>query len=351
MQPYSRGRPPFEYTLRIACEFSGSSSLNKFNDAIELVISDIKYRCSSEEGNLVLTASGFCTEQEARDAFRSVQASLSYGALLHKLPFIIPSAAKIPVKSENSLMAEDYRCAKQGWPSTTISPLCISRLGAYIYPEHEFVTIDGVIKIRPNFTFNLTDILKKLEEKPTTPLDCNTIDEDFSLALAAYGQATRPTNLVANYLLLVSMLEMLASVQPASTETICAVEDIMETTRTKYKGKISADALSNIVSCLRQAKSESITSSVKRLVKHYCAPGIAQIPLSNIFKDESDCNRKIGAVYNLRSKYTHMGRIASTKGLHYSFDEIYRVAYASLGHILMCQLQGISPISETKREN
>lgn len=341
MQPYSRGRLPFEYTLRIACEFAGSSSLNKFDEIIELIFSDIKYRCSSDEGNLVLTASGFCTEQEARDAFRSIQASLSYSALAHKIPFIVPSSANTPVKSEISLMAEDYRCKEQGWPSIPIVPLRISKLGAYIYPEHEFVTIDGVFKAHPKFTFNVMEILNKLEDKPTTPLDCNTIDEDFSLALAVYGQATRSANWVANYLSLVSMLEMLARVQPASTETISAVDEVVEATRTKYEGRISAEALSNIVSCLKQAKSESITSSVKRLVRHYCAPEIAQIPLSAVFTDENDCNRKIGAVYNLRSKYTHNGRITSTKGLRYSFNELYSVAYESLGHILMCRLQGI----------
>lgn len=347
MQPYSRGRPPHEYTLRIACEFLAFTSLSKLSDVIEISISGIKCRCSSESGNLIILASGFTTAQGAKEAFREIQTKLSYSALVHKFPFSVPNEIQVAAKSDYWLMAESIRSAEHGWPSVPINPLHISTYGAFVYPEHDFVTIDGFFKVHPKFTFNLNDIVAKFEEKCDVQLDRAAIDDDVSLAIAAYVQAARSMNWVSNFLSLVSMLEMLATVKPANHETNVAIKAIAANIRRDYKSNSLID-ISRIVSCLNQAKSESITSAVKYLVKHHCAPGVAATPLGTIFSDESDCNKKITAVYNLRSKYTHNGRIANPKGLSYSFDTLYNVTFQSLGHILKNLLEGHSTNTEAK---
>ena len=91
---------------------------------------------------------------------------------------------------------------------------------------------------------------------------------------------------------------MLSNETPSSQETRAAVTALLKSADFAY-GKMSSVDMERIRSCLGQANTVSKTSAVKQLVKTYCAPGVSDRPLNNLFKDAAECDRKMAAIYDL----------------------------------------------------
>lgn len=65
---------------------------------------------------------------------------------------------------------------------------------------------------------------------------------------------------------------------------------------------------------------------------------MSKLPLAHLYADATDCDKKVAAIYNIRSTYVHEGRIASTKKINYTFGELHSIALQSLEHILKTML-------------
>jgi hypothetical protein len=230
-------------------------------------------------------------------------------------------------------MPDDMRCASHGWPAQSITPLLVPSYYASIYPEHEYVAIDEVLAFTPTFTYSVARLAEKLgvqgSPRPTT----EPLDETVLLAAWAYAHAARTTQWVWSFLLTVMTLEMLADERPTNSETRSAIAQLVGHAKDQYGGCQSVD-LQRIQDCLRQACTISKTRALRDLVKKYCAPGVAASPLTDVFTDEADCEKKVGEIYKVRSKYVHEGRLKPSTKLKYPFAVLHNAALTSLGHIL-----------------
>jgi len=108
---------------------------------------------------------------------------------------------------------------------------------------------------------------------------------------------------------------------------------------TRHARRLAPVDLQRIKDCLRQACTISKTRALRNLVKKYCAPGVAPSPLTDIFTDEADYEKKVGEIYRVRSKYVHEGRLKPSTKLKYPFEVLHNAALRSLGHILQIRLE------------
>jgi hypothetical protein len=299
-------------------------------------------KATQENGCLLITATGFSSLDEARKFFYELQSYIACVSLKDRIAITVPTRLAEPVEADFSFMAEDSRCASHGWPHESIRPLLIPNLGACVYPEHEYVAIGEVFRVVPLFSHSLTSFVDELCAATEHPPASEPVDEVLLLAIAGYAQATRSTLWVWNFLLTVMTLEMLATETPSSDEMRAAVNNLIKIAELAYGDMPSVD-LELLRSCLKQANSISKTSAVRSLVRKYCAPGVSPSPLTHLYTDAADCDHKVSAIYDVRSRYVHKGRVASPGKLKYTFGELHNIATESLGHILRAMLVARRP--------
>lgn len=337
MRPYSRGKPPIEFSLRVSCELGQQFSLDDTSTPHEFDLRGVHCKATHQNGCLLITATSFQSLEEAREFFYELQSYIAYVSLKDRVAISVPTQLAEPVKAAFSFMAEDTCCTSHGWPPETIRPWLISNLGACVYPEHEYVAIDEVLRVVPLFSYSLASFVKGLRVATEQPSTSEPVDDVLLVAIAGYAQASRSTQWVWSFLLTVMMLEMLAIETPSSDETRAVVKNLYKIAKLAY-GEISSVDLERICTCVNYANSISKTSAVRALVRKRCAPGVSPSPLTHLYADAADCDRKVGAIYNVRSKYAHEGRVASPGELKYTLAELHNIATESLGHILRITL-------------
>lgn len=330
MKPYSRGKLPFDYTLRVACQFSGQFSIEGGPEKIELAGVNCEVNCLNS--CLVFIARDFCSEDAAKNYFELLKRYLIELALNHKIAIMIPAAVNDLVKAPYSFMDCDYRCRELGWPEISITPFLISNLGASIYPEHDYVAIDEcILLLSPQIKQTLGWLVSALSLIQGGIDSSKKIDNKLISAVENYVCAVRSTAWVSSFLMTVTTFEMLAEEGVADEESLLAVEEIKKYIKINYK-KLDKSNLNTILNCLNQARKVSKTVAIKNLVKKYCAPGVAKNPLSSIYESAEDCDRKIASIYNIRSIYVHDGTPPENK--KDDFYLIRAIAQETLFHIL-----------------
>lgn len=337
MHPYSRGKPPIEFSLRVSCELGQQFSLSDTSTPHGFNLRGVHCKAVHENACLLITATGFSSLMEAKEFFCELQGYIACVSLKERIAISVPTQLAEPVEADFSFMAEDSRCSSHGWPPEPIRPWLISNLGACVYPEHEYVAIGETLRTVPHFSYSLASFVEGLRAATEHPSTSEPIDETLLVAIAGYTQASRSTQWVWSFLLTVMTLEMLATEATSSDETRAAVKNLVKLAELAYGDMPSVD-LKRIHSCLNQAKSISKTSAVSDLVKKHCAPGVAPSPLTHRYTDAADCDRKVREIYNVRSTYVHEGRVASPHKLKYKFGELHSIAMESLGHILQAML-------------
>lgn len=337
MRPYSRGTPPEQFTLRLACQIGHQFSLSDSTIPINFQVNGVACKATQENMCLLFTATGFSNIVEAKVFFTRLQGTIAALSLRERIAISIPSQLVEPVQADFSFMAEDIRCTSHGWPQEVICPLLIPNIGACIYPEHKYVAITETIIAIPRFTYSLSSLVDQLALDMEDQQTNNPVDEILLVAIAGYAQAARSTQWVWSFLLIVMTLEMLATESSSSDETKATIKNLIKYAEITYSN-IGSINLERIKDCIRQANKISKTSAVKALVKKYCAPGLSSSPLPDKFADADDCDHKIAAIYNVRSKYVHEGRIASRNKPKYEFGELHAIAIESLKHILQAKL-------------
>lgn len=337
MRPYSRGKPPIEFSLRISCPLGQQFSLGDTSVPHSFSLRGIECEAAQENGCLLIKATGFPSLMEAKAFFCELQGYIAYVSLKERIAISVPTQLAEPVKVDFSFMAEDSCCSSHGWPPEPIRPWSISNLGACVYPEHEYVAIRETLHTVPHFSYSLASFAEGLRAATENPSSSEPIDEALLLAISGYTQASRSTQWVWSFLLTVMTLEMLATEATSNDETKAAVKTLVKTACLAYRDSPSVD-LERIRICLNQANSISKTSAVRSLVRKHCAPGLSLSPLTHLYTDAADCDRKVSAIYEVRSKYVHEGRVTSSHKLKYNFGELRIIALESLGHILQTML-------------
>lgn len=337
MRPHSRGTPPIEFSLRVPCELGQQLSLGDTSIPHDFQLCGIRCKATQENGCLLIIATGFPSLQAAKQFFYELQYYIAFVSLNERIAISVPTQLAEPVEADFYFIAEDTRCASHGWPPEPIRPLLISNLGACVYPEHKYVAIDEAWRLVPSFTYSLAAFVGQICTAPRNLVSSEPVDKTLLLAIAGYAHAVRSTQWVWSFLLTVMTLEMLARETSSSNDTQVAVKSLIEYADGTFACTPSVD-LERIRSCLRQANTESKTSALKALVRKYCAPGISLSPLTHLYIDAADCDQKVGAIYNVRSKYVHEGRVALINKLKYTFGELHNIAVESLGHILKTML-------------
>lgn len=287
-------------------------------------------------GSLLVYATGFASQQAATDFFNVLQRHMAALSVKDRVAIAIPSTIKAPEPCFFTFMPDDQRCNAHGWPAVPIKPLAISNLGASWYPEHEYVAIFEATHLVPQFQYSLSQFAHGMQISSDAPLPSEPLAEDLVLAVVAYAQVKRSTQAVWSFLLTVMVLEMLSTETKTSPETRHAIVDLVKEAKAKFKDSPGVD-LERIRTCLDGARTESISSALRSLVQKYCCPGIASDPPQGLFVDAADCEKKVAAIYRMRSKYVHEGRVRSN--LAYGFAELQSIAMHALGHILTCMLQ------------
>jgi hypothetical protein len=334
MKPLSRGRPPEEFTLRVPCPLSQQFALSHAADTHNFEIEGVRCVMELVNGTLVISASGFSTIASAAEFFRSLQHKFAQVAVAERIAASFPAQYATPIVAPYSFMPGDMRCAAHGWPALSISPLLVPPHDASIYPEHEYVAIGEVpAAFTPIFTYSLARLADKLGVQGSSPPTTDPVDERILLAASAYVHAARTTQWVWSFLLTVMTLEMLAHERRTSGETRSAIERLIGYAKDQYGTWQDVD-LQRITDCLSQGYTISKTRALQELVKGYCAPGVALFPLTEVFTDAADCERKVREIYVVRSKYLHEGRIKTSLKLKYPFEVLSNAAIRSLEHIL-----------------
>lgn len=337
MRPYSRGKPPIEFSLRVSCELGHQFSLGDTSSPHGFNLRGVHCEAAQENGCLLITATGLPSLKEAKEFFCELQGYIACVSLKERICISVPTQLAEPVEADLSFMAEDSRCSSHGWPPEPIRPWLISNLGACVYPEHEYVAIGETLRVVPQFSYSLASLVEGLQAANEHLSTSEPIDEVLLMAIAVYTQASRSTQWVWSFLLTVMTLEMLATVATSSDETRAAIKNLARIAKVAYDDMPSVD-LERIRICLNQANSISKTSAVRALVRKHCAPGLSPSPLTHLYTDAADCDRKVSAIYDVRSKYVHEGRVTSSHKLKYKFDELRNIAVESLGHILQAML-------------
>lgn len=336
--PLSRARPPKEFTLRVTCPPGDQLSLGGPQEGWNFDLSGRQVICSIDKnGSLVLVVRGIPTKEEGRKVFHLLRSAMAYAAVNKQLAISMPDNISESEPWGAAFFPNDEKVIAHGWPAGQLPiPQAVYNTGAWLYPEHEYVVLLSTISImRPTFLTSLSSITDGLSEAAKLQINRSPLPPEVALAATYFAHAVRSTMAVWSLSLMVTCLEILASRTRVNAETLCEIDRMNAELRTRSQKQEGVVDFSHLENCLKNAKRESISSSVKNLVVLYCAPGVAKTPLTSVFNDEADCRKKISALYALRSKYSHEGRVSSMNGLKgYSWGDLQSVAHQSLKHIL-----------------
>lgn len=341
--PLSRARPPKEFTLRVTCPPGDQLSLGGPQEGGSFDLGGRQVICSIDKnGSLVLVVRGLPTKEEGRIVFHLLRCAIAYAAVNKRLAIAMPDDVSESEPWGPAFFPNDEKVIAHGWPGGELPiPLAVYNTGAWLYPEHEYVVLLSAISIKPTFLTSLSSITDELSEAAQLPTTRSPLPPEVALAATYFAHAVRSTMAVWSLSLMVTCLEILASRTRVNAETLCEIDRMNAELRTRSLKQEGAVDFEHLENCLRNAKRESISSSVRNLVVSYCAPGVAKKPLTSVFSDEEDCRKKISALYALRSKYSHEGRVSSMNGLKgYSWGELQNVAHQSLKHILNMRMVG-----------
>jgi hypothetical protein len=336
MTPHSRGTPPVEFTVRVVCLLGMQFGFDSVSHSQDFTFYGQSCHAKFEGSELLIEAKGLPTLEIAQDFYGQLQTQLAYLALSERLAMTIPFELNKPRKALFSFMAGDAPCMARGWPYEEIQPEIISRQGASVYAEHEFIVIDGTFRFVPRFQFPVSKFIAKLEGSVFPP-ELAPLGEELLLAITMYADAARSTSWVSSFLSLVSILEMLAPEQQSSQETQEAVIKLIQQAKKEFASCDPVD-LKRMCECLQLAKKISKGVAIRNLVLKYCSPNSATAPSPPIFVSEQDCIHKVKEMYNVRSTYTHEGRVVNPKKFKNSFYEIRETTLKCVAHILQCQL-------------
>lgn len=335
MTPFSRGTKPIEYSIRVTCELGENIILSSDSESFSLQINNKICNILNDNENVIIEASGFNDENEGRSFFSYLQNYLANWSLINDISISIPSTIEHPSKADHSIPGSLFS-KYQDISDKEINPLFISNIGAWVYPEHEFVFINKLVKIKKKKTHTLNSLFAP--EKSNNVYSPNqTIDERLLFAVIGYTHAKNSNMYVWSFLLSVTSLEMLANYSQTSEETIAAVQELIKYSNENYSKNENID-INRINSCIKQADKISITSAVKNLVKKYCAPTIANEPLGHLYSTPKECEQLISVIYNLRSKYIHEGMIKKSSKIKHSFHQLHDTLLQTLRHILKCMI-------------
>lgn len=351
MLPLSRATLPEEFTLRVTCPAGAQMSFGGPQEGEIFNIDTYNIQTSVDvNGSLVFIIKNLRTIEDGQNAFNKLRRVVAYAGVNKRLAIDMPEEASEPAPGIGPFISGSDVVIAHGWPSGQLpTPLAVYNTGAWIYPEHEYVVLISASIFRPSFLTSLSSVIADLRE--ATPLQNSAlpIPPEVSRVARDFAHTTRSTMWVWNLSMMVTCLEVLAARTSVNSETQNAINHLSLELRNRFSEADGVDA-EHIQNCLRNARQDSISSSVRTLVVQCCAPGIAETPLETIFRDEADCRNKISALYTLRSKYSHEGRVSSVKGLKgYSWGELLDIAYKTLQHILNLRLlEGSSVINETE---
>ncbi|MCY1230680.1 hypothetical protein D3C85_1014600 [compost metagenome] len=298
-------------------------------------------KLSVENEGLLVQLQGLPGVEAAHEKFRRLRHILARISLERRVAIQIPFVACEAQVSGIRFMDDDYRCVQRGWPDGARGPVkMIGSDGAWIYPEHECVAIDGAIRLNmPLLSGDLSAVVQGMKDELNSSRRMESLDDNTFAAITAYAHATRSTQHVWRFLLLVTHLEALASPAGASEKVRDAARQLKQSIRAGRGFTDDPDIQNTLCVALDVAGKESITAAVQRLIREHCAPGVAPRPLPSLFTDAADCDAKVRAMYTLRSQYTHTGGVPSPERLKgYDFSTLANVAGASLGHILRIRL-------------
>lgn len=330
MTPYSRGKLPFGYSLRVACQFTGQFLIEGGPEKIDLGGVVCEVNCLN--GCLVFSAKDFSSEDVAKNYFELLKKYLIDLALIHRVAISIPLEVGELVKAPYSFMDCDYRCQELGWPEISITPFLISNLGASIYPEHDYVAIDEcILLLSPQIKQTLGWLIAMLASNKKQIDNHKKLANKLVNAVENYVCAVRSTAWVSSFLMTITTLEMLAEEVSVDKEALLAIKEIKNSIKVNYK-KLPESDLNRILNSLEQAKKISKTVAIKNLVRKYCVPGIAKNPLLHIYDGAEDCDQKIGNIYNIRSIYVHDGMPPKNK--KDNFYLLRGIALETLSHVL-----------------
>lgn len=340
MIPYSRATPPIEYSLRVSCPFAPQFSMPS-GSSEDIEVDGWRCKLSVENEGLLVQLQGLPDVEAAHGKFRKLRHILARISLERRVAIQIPVAAREAQVSDVRFMEDDRRCIERGWPDGARGPVrMIGSDGAWIYPEHECVAIDGAIRLNmPVLSGDLSAVVQGVRDELNDTHESENLDDRTFAAVAAHAHASRSTQHVWRFLLLVMHLEALASPAEASEKVRKAARQLKQSIRTECGYSADLDTQNALCAALDMAGKESITAAVQRLIREHCAPGVAPRPLPSLFIDAADCDAKVRAMYTLRSQYTHTGGVPSPERLKgYDFSTLANVAGASLGHILRIRL-------------
>jgi hypothetical protein len=337
MQPFSRGTLPVEYSIRVYCEPSLQFSFQD-DGQHEFELEGVRCVAALDNGSLLVTATGFVSAQAATEFFFKLQRAIAALSVRERIAISIPSMINGPGACFWSFMPDDHRCNSHGWPLIPIQPQAISNMGAWWYPEHEYVAIGECMRLVPQTQYAIAQFAQGMQGARSGLVNAQRLSEELLLAVSAYGQVKRSTQSVWSFLLTVMVLEMLSTETKTSAATREAIDRIVQEAKAKFENEDDVN-LERIRACLDGARKESITTALRSLVRNYCCPGIASNPAQGLFVDAADCDRKVTAIYQVRSKYLHEGRVQLKKQPTYGFAELHSTAMHALGHILTCMLQ------------
>ncbi|RMA60037.1 hypothetical protein C8C96_1051 [Acidovorax sp. 100] len=339
MNPISRGTPPVEFTLRVPCRLALQFGYDEPPHSREFFFLDKACTASFADGEVVIEARGIPDSDSAREFFAQLQTALAYRSLLDRHALSFPLELNEPAEAPFFLIEGDKRCVQHGWPMQAIKPKVVPNTGASIYPEHDYVVLDGTSVIVPKFLGSAHEFVSGLQQDGVTPFAL-TADQDLMLAIAMYVEATRSTSWVSSFLRVVSVLEMLATQTASSARTCEAVDKLISYAEAEYQADSAVD-LERIRSVLQSAKRTSVTNAVRRLVLDFCGPNSALAPKPGIFSSEEECNRKVTAIYAVRSAYTHEGLVTAKRAGRHSFGELSNLAFSAVRHILLCKMDAL----------
>lgn len=318
----------------MTCELGKNIILSPNSEPISLQINNKTCEIINDNGNIIVKASGFSNESEGRSFFFYLQSYLAKLSLGNDISLSIPSTIESPYKADHLITNTSFTLNNPDLPEREIKPLIITNIGAWIYPEHEFVYINNLVKVNPQITHTLDSIFEPSRVNRTNPSD-KIINENLLNAVICYTYAKNSSMYVWSFLLSVTSLEMLADCSPSSEDTVLAVNDLIQYAKKNYSDNKNID-MNRVNNCIKQATKISITSSVKNIVKKYCAPTIANDPLTYLYSTPEECDQLISAIYNLRSKYVHEGMINKNKKIKHSFHQLHETLLKTLSHILKC---------------
>lgn len=294
MKGISRGTAPHEFTLRVPCLTPAEFSLEPLGAPTTIMLLGMACEMVPVHGGLILTMRGFPTTPDAEEHFSKLQRVLISASFARSASISFSTRACHAQAALVRLFPGSIPAIEAGWPDNLeIAPLIIPTWETSIYPEDDYVMLDGVMRMHLNVSSSLESFTAELRAVPVP--SAVPVPEEILLAAFAYTHAIRTTHSVWGFLQLCMALEMLA----------------------QFTGMNGGP-----------------TARFRNVIKTYCAPGIATTPLTSIYSSAQDCSDKADAIYDVRCKYMHDGRVTGAVVGGYTFSDIVRMACASLRHIV-----------------